>query len=169
MRQKSLLDLSPEQRRVISVLLSNWPTGETLTQYQPIPMAYFSGYQRFSTSKVDMEDLYHDSHWVWRQCNAKILVRLDSETSVVLQKFNTRSSSTKNKYIPRPSYKLWNLRIIQTVCQFSLLYCENASVPILEYHPSATMDIEFTLQDLDRIDVDTLITESELDLILQSQ
>merc|ERR1739841_483817 len=49
----------------------------------------------------------------------------DGLTTVVMQKFNTRANKNASSYCPsRPSYKVWNLRVIQKHISFTFLYCE---------------------------------------------
>ena len=124
---KEASDLSPEKRRTLQFLLDHWPKHQDILNSKPIPQhgipsGFFStSYTLFSTDELPTED-----HWTWRQSNAKVAVTLDATTTVVMQKLNTRANKTQSTdaSLVRPSYKLWNLRVIQTSSSFTFLYCE---------------------------------------------
>lgn len=127
--QKDFDSLSPEQKRVIEVLLSVWPSEKDFIYCSPIPEVLHTGYSRFSLQAVHVEDLPKESHWIWRQCNAKIATQVGDAT-VVIQKFNTRSNKQCSSNLTRPSFKLWNLRVYQKNVAFTFLYCEKGLCPI---------------------------------------
>ena len=132
-QQKSYDSLSPEQENVIRVLFANWPNELNLkSPISHLPSRIPTGYIRISSSEISADQIPSDRHWIWRQCNAKI-VTVVGETSVVIQKLNTRDRKQQfTSGLSRPSYKLWNLRVYHKDVSFTFLYCEkgvNFTVP----------------------------------------
>ena len=120
-------DLSPEKKRTLQFLLDHWPKHLDILNSKPIPQQGIpSGFFRFSYDPVSADELPKEDHWIWRQCNARIAVVLDATTTVVMRKLNTRANKTKNAHAPMhpPSFKMWNLRVVQTCSTFTFLYCE---------------------------------------------
>lgn len=126
-QQKGIKAISPEQKRALQILLNNWPSAKELHNPEPFPSVFPSGYTRASYQSVTVDDLPSECYWVWRQCNAKVATQLDEITTVIIQKFNTRDRKTgdiKYENIKRPTYKLWNLRVLQDKIAFSFIFCE---------------------------------------------
>lgn len=125
-KQKGLTSVSPEQKRALQMLLKNWPSGQQLRNPPPLPSSFRTGYIRSSSHNVTVEDLPSEEFWIWRQCNAKVATQIDDITTVIIQKFNTRDKkSVKNTTnMKRPTYKLWNLRVLQKNIAFTFIFCE---------------------------------------------
>jgi len=125
-KEKSLSSISPEQKRALQMLLSHWPSAKEIRSSSPFPNFFVTGYTRCSAAPISVDELPCGEHWIWRQCNAKVATQLDDITTVVIQKFNTREKKTLsgvNKQ-KRPTYKLWNLRVLQNDIAFTFLFCE---------------------------------------------
>ena len=126
-KPRDIADLAPEQKRALQYLLDHWPKHQDILNSNPIPQNGIpSGFFSSTYDVVGADELPKEDHWIWRQCNAKLSVVLDATTTVVMQKLNTRASITRSTdgLLSRPSYKMWNLRVIQTNSSFTFLYCE---------------------------------------------
>mmetsp|Transcript_130388 Transcript_130388/g.194059 ORF Transcript_130388/g.194059 Transcript_130388/m.194059 type:complete len:218 (-) Transcript_130388:30-683(-) len=124
-KENGLKSVTPEQKRALQVLLRNWPSAKDIRANSPLPSFFPTGFTRSSASVVSVENLPCGENWIWRQCNAKVSTKLDDITTVIIQKFNTRDKKTTKGLTPkRPTYKLWNLRVLQNDIAFSFLFCE---------------------------------------------
>ena len=119
--------LTREQRNALQTLLDVLPKIRTYTQncdklqkYAPLLPSNFIA---ASMDPIHKTSLPRELNWSWNQSNAKVVVNISDQTSVVFRKLSTKTNA--NTSVTAPSCKIW-LYEIQTMWEnpLYLLWCE---------------------------------------------